>query len=217
MRTRPISLTAQEVRDVLDGRKSQMRRPCMEAFADREWANAVFPARDRGWIAWFLGDQKQRADLAQFTKEAYPEGFRCRLGEVGDRLWAQEVWGIAAASGYRVDPCLNYRADKGQRPVNPAVIPPNFYFHDRWRGSSSMPRWASRLMLEIVSIRVERLQDITEADAVAEGMTDRTLMGEAREGQARSDFALAWEAARPGRGLWKSNGWVWVIEFRRLP
>ena len=83
-----------------------------------------------------------------------------------------------------------------------------------------MPRWASRITLEITSVRVERLQDISEADALAEGVTDdgslvTDLAGNDRGG-AFAAFATLWEVIN-GAGSWDDNPWVWAIEFRRLP
>jgi hypothetical protein len=94
-----------------------------------------------------------------------------------------------------------------------------------WRPSIHMPHWASRLTLEIVSVRVERLTSISEADAIAEGATPKWEPGcsgrlmEAIGGfsfrPAASAYAELWESIN-GPGSWDANPWVWVVEFRRV-
>jgi hypothetical protein len=93
----------------------------------------------------------------------------------------------------------------------------------RWRPSIHMPRWASRITLEITDVRVERLQDISEADAVAEGckpirpelMLDGLIVRPGRS--AVEEFRLVWEQIHGhGGGSWEKNPWVWVIGFKKL-
>ena len=99
-----------------------------------------------------------------------------------------------------------------------------------WRPSIHMPRWASRITLEITDIRVERLQEISEDDAKAEGVEPWVIGDGWREyglppdveaagthplRSARDSFASLWESIN-GPGSWKANPWVWVIEFRRV-
>ena len=133
---------------------------------------------------------------------------KCTYGVPGDLLWVRETW----ASD--VDGCpagLSYRADhldpRGDGPANPM----------RWRPSIFMPRWASRLTLRITSIRVERVQDITEADARAEGFKD--VAGKyARGDEARIWFAELWDDINAKRGFgWDANPWVWVVGFEQVP
>ncbi len=81
----------------------------------------------------------------------------------------------------------------------PAVV-------DTWTPSIHMPRWASRITLEITGVRVERLQDISAEDAAAEGLTDRAKM---------HDFGVLWSSIY-GDESWQANPWVWVIEFKRV-
>lgn len=91
----------------------------------------------------------------------------------------------------------------------------------RWRPSIHMPRWACRIQLEIVSVRVERLQDINEADALAEGIPYRQAADWMGRGGARRDFGpkdayrTLWEQIN-GAGSWDANPWVWVVEFKRV-
>ncbi len=84
-----------------------------------------------------------------------------------------------------------------------------------WTPSIHMPRWASRLTLEITSVRVERLQDISEADAIAEGVRGNASGPYGCEGLIE-DYADLWESIN-GPGSWDANPWVWVVEFKRTP
>jgi hypothetical protein len=102
-----------------------------------------------------------------------------------DRLWVRETWGLT------VEDTVCYRADEPRSIVT------------RWRPSMFMPRWASRITLEITAVRVERLQDIGEADARAEGVT------------AVCAYRKLWEKIH-GPGSWDANPYVWVVEFRQV-
>lgn len=134
----------------------------------------------------------------------------CPYGGPGDRLWVREShWWFKdehdPVTGYYPPKLtaedVEYRAD-GERPGR------------SWRPSIHMPRWASRITLEITGVRVERLQDISAEDCIAEGMQSRM-----REHDAvcdlRDQYRDLWEHIN-GPGSWDANPWVWVLEFRRL-
>ncbi len=124
------------------------------------------------------------------TEDADPKGIiQCPYGKPGDQLWVRETW--APNEGDVLAGKAFYRAD------NNTIV-------ERWRPSIHMPRWASRITLEITKVRVERLQDISEEDAKAEGSAYRT------------EFRDIWRSIY-GDGSWAHNPWVWVIEFRRIP
>jgi hypothetical protein len=130
-------------------------------------------------------------------------------GQPGDRLWVRETW---AWFGCERLPCeVLYRADGHTKLYDG---------YGRWRPSIHMPRWASRILLEITDVRVERLCDISEADARAEGIKVDECGHAIREedhvawGGARSAFADLW-ASINGPDSWAANPWVWVISFRR--
>jgi hypothetical protein len=117
----------------------------------------------------------------------------CPYGIPGDRLWVRETW---------ADPCGKripvYRADEATA-----------YQNVKWRPSIFMPRWASRITLEITRVRVERLQDITEKDAISEGVLssdyDKTY---------RYAFSVLWDSINGPKYPWSDNPWVWVIDLR---
>ncbi len=117
---------------------------------------------------------------------------RCPFGVVGDRLWFKETW-----SGDSVETV--YRATHVGPPIG-----------GKWHPSLLMPRVRARTVRVIVAIRVERLQDINEADARAEGAKI-----EAAEEPYRFAYKCLWESIN-GPGSWDANPWVWVVEFKRL-
>ena len=145
-----------------------------------------------------------RDDLDAILRR-FPEQSGCPYGQPGDRLWVREAhWWFKdehdPVTGY-FPPKLTiedveYRADGDDgRKV--------------WRPSIHMPRWASRITLEITGVRVERLQDISEADAVAEGVyTDPAC-------PAYDGYRTLWDQIN-GSGSWDLNPWVWVVEFRQV-
>lgn len=122
---------------------------------------------------------------------------KCPYGKPGDRLWVRETWGKVHYEGVDPDPTYFYRADETD-PEKNALI--------RWRPSIHMPRWASRIILEVVSVRVERLQGISEEDAKAEGIPEECA------NISIDTFAALWQSIN-GPGSWEANPWVWVVEF----
>jgi hypothetical protein len=137
----------------------------------------------------------------------------CPYGAPGDTLWVRETWRVHksydilnaarvyGAMGGDVAYCVDYLATPRQED-----------FWGRGGPSIHMPRWASRVTLRITDIRVERLQDISCADAEAEGAGHEAgLTG----GQAREAFALLWNTIN-GPGAWEANPWVWVVAFERV-
>lgn len=133
---------------------------------------------------------------------AYALAGPCPYGEPGDRLWVRETWAKAGEQGDRVE----YRADTADPKAG------------KWRPSIFMPSWASRITLEVESVRVERLQDISEADARAEGVTPApfTKAGRAAHLVHVEAFESLWGSIN-GPDSWAANPWVWVVAFRRVP
>jgi len=141
-----------------------------------------------GRVGWFGSD----IDDVEWVVNAATRGTGVSpYGKPGDRLWVRETFARSMGKGYL------YRATDGD--LGP-------YHATGWKPSIHMPRIASRILLEVVSVRVERLNNISEADAVAEGVTgmDPVLQ-----------YAKLWETIN-GTGSWNKNQWVWVVEFRRL-
>lgn len=140
---------------------------------------------------------------------ADPEDHLCPLGAPGDRLWVRETWSSDDGK------TAHYRAD-GE--TYNAGLP--------WRPSIHMPRWASRITLEITGVRVERLQEITEEGAKAEGCSPCGFAQEVAlnpaggcsvtdlSGTSRGTFRMLWDSIYKGSKSWDANPWVWDIEFR---
>ncbi len=133
-----------------------------------------------------------------------PRTWRCPYGQPGDRLWVRETHALNVPG---CDDGVSYRADhndpRGDGPAHPM----------EWRPSIHMKREHSRINLEVTGVRVERVQDITEADARAEGVT---ADDEPRGGAYWvTKFARLWDSINAKRGYsWESNPWVWVVEFK---
>lgn len=245
MTERGMIFTAESVRAILAGRKTQTRRIAHKCnmhdgmkTAPVKWAEVVHPARESGWVAWYPGGAP---DLAEFTKQQYAKGFECPYGAVGGHIWVRETYRECDMSGDKPIVCcepwefsFEYAAD---RPVDV----PGFKY-SRWKSSIFMPRKASRITLQVTGVRLERLQEITEADAIAEGLTTETPadfpcprckgqgvypgFGESYGvtefdcevcDTSRKRFAISWDTINGKRGFdWESNPWVWVREFRRI-
>ena len=241
MRERPIIFNADMVRTVLDGRKTQTRRiiqspaknmqarghECISyrAPGDQWYQDYVFSMRDRSGV-W--QDYKHEQFLA-----------KCPFGAVGDRLWVREAFRVhsratdVATLVYKASEQQSWTQQTYRVPIEkcnkPAVV-------DKWTPSIHMPRWASRITLEITGVRVERLQNISDADACAEGIrqgvrrTDDSAgnehvycnylaanLNDACEWFERpaDSFISLWQSIY-GAESWQHSPWVWVIEFKRV-
>lgn len=211
MRERPILFSGPMVRAILAGRKTQTRRVVKPSPGlQRKWlqpetlhqgANARL-----AWADGRLGAQFDHPAGGPLTWVPSPHGAR------GDRLWVREtwsfigdqgIWELSQAARWNCTPI--YRADD-------AVA-------DRWWPSIHMPRWASRITLEITDIRVERLNEISLQDVWAEGCEVRQFWLFGADAKRRQEIGAGvyrqlWEEIN-GAGSWAANPWVWVIEFRR--
>jgi hypothetical protein len=130
---------------------------------------------------------------------------KCPYGQVGDRLWLKETWWKDQSGG-----CWGYKADGIEWP------PPNC--GGKSMSSMFMPRWASRLLLEITEVRVQRCQEIWLQDAMAEGCSldfDMEHFGTYKDPITK--FRELWDSLNAKRGYsWEINPWVWVINFKRV-
>jgi hypothetical protein len=210
MKERPILFSAPMVRAVLEGRKTQTRR-------------VVKPRRDPDF-----GCELSPGEIAGEIRDGHYA--LCPHGVPGDRLWVREAF-----SGKH-----DYDAGHDGKPWPPSVWfqnDPIWYWadgrpeHGDWtrpRPSIHMPRWASRIALEVTGVRVERLQDISETDAKAEGIEfDPRLdpcgpckwrhYGKPNTGlyPPQASFETLWSSIN-GADSWAADPWVWVVEFRRL-
>ena len=205
MKERPILFSGEMVRAILEGRKTQTRRiPNRQPL---DWCTRFEPAP-------FEGAGKPGKWL-QMTEDAFSiRGWcKCAYGQPGDRLWVRETWAHDDMNCKDVH-CGNidhvwYRALE-----NP-IVADSFAGDAHWRPSIFMPRWASWITLEIVNIRVERLQEISESNAEAEGVDFIPSAPAALD--HRTAFAGLWNKINAKRGYsWESNPWVWAIEFKRV-
>lgn len=197
MKERPILFSGEMVRAILEDRKTQTRRPM----------KCQLP-KDDGGTATCISGRTMHQELVHQAIENNP------FGQPGDRLWVRETWGIVPILDCNSDR-VAYRSDYSQACGEDQVIAP---VPKRWRPSIHMPRWASRLTLEITAVRVERLQDISEEDAKAEGCNGDCPIGYIpayEKAPLAYHFAQVWDACY-GTESWSANPWVWVIEFRRV-
>lgn len=214
VKERPILMSGPMVRATLDGKKTQTRRPIKRVkwkpydeglniqFSGLQAGYYCTNAPDSGWV---LRSRRGDGCWEDRTKRLY-----CPYGKVGDRLWVKETWQHEDGS------CNDHRC--GQ---------PTHIFHKatetypesmRWRPSIFMFRWASRILLEITAIRVERVHEISLFDMRAEGISDPReidCFGGGREKIMRLTFSNLWDSINKKRGHgWDKNDWVWVMEFR---
>lgn len=193
---RPILFSAPMVRALLAGSKTQTRRVVKQECPDEVDGCCWVDIDGVHQFAWTIGeDQDIHPSAAQFS---------CPYGQPGDRLWVREAWayGIHALNSRNAEregPWV-YRADAAAEQGR---------LGDCWRPSIHMRREASRITLEVTDVRVERLQDISEADAQAEGVyTDPAC-------PAYDAYAQLWDEIN-GAGSWAANPWVWAVSFRRI-
>lgn len=227
MTERGMIFNAEMVRALLSGRKTQTRRPI-------KWKQTRFTE---------IGEREDGSKWpwSEDAEHACDFWHPCPFGAVGDRIWVREAYRfpaslddvsptgvgeMAVATGYR-------------KPWAPTFYEFTCTFSDGWKGfetppkvsdagklrpSIHMPRWASRILLEITDVRVERLNAIGEEDARAEGIIDGGCLncGEPEpcecanpEPDATDAFAYLWQSIY-GQESWNANPWVWVIEFKRV-
>lgn len=174
IKERPIIFSVPMVRAILEGRKTQMRRvinpqPADDALLPREWGK-VFRRRNQPDI---YGGDGTRCGNVPLADGGWGEIY-CPHGAPGDRLWVREAFARVPATAYHCSTGVDQTADPGD-PDMCAVYREGWKRSSPggWRSPVLMPRWASRITLEITDIRVERLQGIIEGDAIAEGATMR--------------------------------------------
>ncbi len=186
MKERGMIFNDEMVRAILGGDKTQTRRIVEEKFYGRAVAEEL---------------------LAK----------HCPYGQPGDRIWVRETYRVhgkatdVATLVYRASVRNSWTEQTHRVPVEVCNKPVS----EKWTPSIHMPRWASRILLEITDVRVERLHDMSEADAKAEGATPATYKITPPEAVYRVGFGDIWRSIY-GQDNWLSNPWVWVIEFKRI-
>lgn len=228
IKERPVLFSAPMVRAILEGRKTVTRRAVRAGFNPEDLEGTLSASECR----------KLYRELPQHFGASY----FCPYGQPGDRLWVRETFALL---GNEDGCCIDWQDNlvKGDERdaarIYRASCPPGDYglnqipakaewkpdteameYDGAWRPSIHMPRWASRILLEITDVRVERLQDITYEQAAAEGVH----RGPLREWCASDEggtchkypvpaFRDLWQSVG---GDWEANPWVWVVEFKRV-
>lgn len=212
MKERPILFSGPMVHAILEGRKTQTRR-------------LVKPQP----ITWDWPEMRERLKSQELLNT-------CPDGQPGDRLWVRESWmdadipeGMMGADQVVRGPVSNRMPRGWIRCAWHKGVPDPLGWPVRrgWKSPIHMPRWASRITLEITGVRVERLQEISDEDAFAEGAMFHDGRGIGHSGwrhdnnhgfvyaNASESFARLWQSIH-GPGSWDANPWVWVIEFKRV-
>ena len=216
LKEKPILFSGPMVRAILDGRKTQTRRVCKLDIPEDADEVFVWPAvkpMEHHANPGLWARKNQSSDNAtdgwlRFLGPS-PHGMR------GDRLWVRETWAPCSTFDASEESGAIYREDNWRNGCEPNA---------KWRPSIHMPRWASRITLEVTGVRVERLQDISEADARAEGLpvhvVEHTFRKCYRDDSGRAArrikcFQDLWDSIASPEHSWAANPWVWVYEFRR--
>ena len=231
MKERGMIFNGEMVRAILDGRKTQTRRPI-------KWKQTRFTE---------IGEREDGSKWpwSEDAEHACDFWHPCPFGAVGDRIWVRETWGVVS---HELDEDGRIQPWKPDRPATAIHEMPfgNGYYSGHaiyaadgdftwgdddgyedgrscWKPSIHMPRAASRILLEITDVRVERLNAINEHDAQAEGVAK--LRGgfwkhyqpgwTQHQLSARGSFVTLWKSIY-GDESWNSNSWVWVIKFKRI-
>ncbi len=200
MKERAILFSGPMVRSVLDDTKTQTRR------------------KVKGLpIVLNRVTDSLEVDVANIENGRFAQLCPCPYGQPGDRLWVRETWQHSnhPYGPYDEDCMVFYRADFLDDVHGPDGEKSPEGRYRTWRPSIHMPRTASRTTLEISAVRVERLQDISPDDCIAEGAwpVEKRALGRGHEAVAA--FRTLWEEIN-GCGAWEVNPWVWVLEFRRV-
>jgi hypothetical protein len=217
---RPILFSAPMVRALLAGTKTQTRRTVKRENAPSpgySWAECMCAEIDPADVPCVVCDSRFGA---------------CPYGEAGDALWVRETHALVPRTAYA-------QSEGVQQTANPADPDQAAVYREgwersapgKWRPSIHMPRWASRITLRVTSVRVERVQDLSEEDAGAEGIQSTRLPLATATGttvyhagdwptpvcgdSARAAFARLWESIN-GAESWEANPWVWVVGFERV-
>ena len=218
MKERPILFSGEMVRAILDGRKTQTRRVINpQPIAD----GLYYEYKDIPWLK---------------TGDPFPFiGHLCPYGTTNDLLWVRETWrAVELDNG---NDGILYKADNHFKSIENSQAAADLWcdayadrkYGNKWRPSIFMPRWASRILLDVTDVQVERIQEISDGDAIKEGIQDVCHCGDYVEGHgyhsghgavsmpgwATENFSSLWDSINAERGhSWESNPWVWVASFK---
>lgn len=212
MKEHPVLMSNPMVRAILEGRKTMTRRVIKNGLPiGAKW--------------WKIDDCGDGNELLYRMVDSFNVRTHCKCPyKIGNQLWLKETWQLAEWYSDHWEPAAlkdnnchttfkKYKADEEIENL-------------KWRPSIFMPRWASRITLEITGVRVERVQDITESEAFKEGAQYHDGLGVGHNGwrhdtegfvynNARSSFVALWDSINSKRGFgWDANPWVFVIEFK---
>lgn len=234
IKERPITFSKESVLAILAGRKTQTRRVIHWKLRE-PGLNLGFSGLEAGYYCsdlpssgWVL--RSRGGSSGCWNDRTWP--LHCPHGMAGDRLWVREAW----RTGSKIDKLnaseiaekcevtnfpkpwapVQYEADDSR--VN--WLEEDFGGPGRLRRARYMPRWASRVLLEVTEVRVQRVQEISEEDAIAEGVDLVPIEAVPRQAvwSRRQDYAQLWDHINAERGFdWASNPWVFAISFRRVP
>lgn len=246
---RPILFSGEMVRAIIQDRKTMTRR--VSGLEDVNKDPDAWTFKKVGDLGWMAKKRYQGRFGAYFESDKIePRTISicpqvCPYGRPGDRLWVRETWRCeeleSGLDGVRFKADGSFRAIENTPDAADAWVlafRPGMQGVKRvgqaakegkWRPSIYMPRWASRITLEILNVRVERLQCISKEDARAEGMSGAWLWSKARNARHPehfvrgvlspqvANFSVLWDELNGPRGFgWDANPWVWVIEFKRV-
>lgn len=222
MKEKPILFSGPMVRAILDGRKTQTRRVIKPApLPDTDEIRYL----DEGWAYEAILESETANYRAFVANPRRGKSFRCPYGAPGDRLWVREAHALVPVTAYRASEAV-------EQVINPTDEWEACVYREgwerckpgRWRPSIHMPRWASRIVLEVLDVRMERLREISGQDAIAEGIepfsgdgitTFRDYLTGETGRAAYQSFQTLWQSIN-GLESWKENPWVWVVEFKRM-
>ncbi|EPJ7225837.1 hypothetical protein D4M60_10030 [Klebsiella pneumoniae] len=218
MKERGMIFNGEMVRAILDGRKTQTRRPI-------KWKQTRFTE---------IGEREDGSKWpwSEDAEHACDFWHPCPFGAVGDRIWVRETWGVVSHAFSDDGLMIDWVPDRPATAIHEMPFGNGYYsgyaiyaadgdftwgdddgYEDGrscWKPSIHMPRAASRILLEITNVRVERLRSMSQDDARAEGVI--AASGPLEAGLA---FRELWDSIY-GEESWKANPWVWVIEFKRV-
>ena len=216
MKARPILFSGPMIRALLSGAKTQTRRVVklqpedvfaheVASYSQATGATVHYPKDATATVfsdgLWYSLGPSAAGPIA------------CPYGQPGDVLWVRETW--SRAKLYPASHEMFYRADGD---VLGRQLSLSYVEREKcWRPSIHMPRWASRLTLRITDVRVERVQEISEDDAIAEGVDTITMADVARQAawSRRQDFSRLWDSINGQRAgcSWADNPWCWCLTF----